>query len=77
MKKSEIKLFCCIADLAMQNGFEISLEKRNYKMKSSALNGVLTNSESEDNGIMLRVYRSDCDDEEESEKDESEEDSED
>ena len=57
MKKRERNLFFAIASYGMDKGFDVSLEKKNAVYSSSALNGVIAQSDNSDDGLILRVYR--------------------
>lgn len=49
-------MFYSLADLAVNSGMEFSFEQRDYTNKSKALNGVLTDSSSQDSGLVLRAW---------------------
>lgn len=55
------RIFYMIAYLAIENGLEISVEQKNTTYQSKTL-GTLATSDTVDNGIVLRVYRPEEDD---------------
>lgn len=54
--KQAAHVFYALADLAVRSGMEFSFEQRNYASRSKALNGVLTESSSQDSGLVLRAW---------------------
>ena len=66
MNKQE--LFGAIAQLAMEQGYEIVLEDKHIDYKSKTL-GNLANIESLDTGVVLRAYPPGKDEEEDEEAD--------
>lgn len=48
-----------VAELAISNGLDISVELKDKNSDSKALNGVLVTSNSNDGSIILRAYKSD------------------
>ena len=57
MKKREKNLFLAIASYGLDKGFDVSLEKKDAVYKSSALNGVIAQTDNSDDGLILRVCR--------------------
>lgn len=49
------KIFKELAKMAMDNGYEVTLENKNIDFKSKTL-GSLANTESLDTGLVLRMY---------------------
>lgn len=54
--KHTTKIFYAIATLAIENGYEISLELKDNKSASKTFGSVSTNDYT-DNGLILRAYK--------------------
>lgn len=60
MKVSKkLQLFCVVAEMAVKHGLDISLELADRQFNSKIMNGTISNSETDDRGLILRAYRPD------------------
>lgn len=57
MTKRTEKLFIYIATQAMERGWEVRLESKDYRIESNIVKGAIQESESRDNGVVLSIYQ--------------------
>lgn len=58
MREEIRELFQTIVESAMDSGFDIKLEWKDYNSSSNSLRGALTDSKYSDNGVVLSIYQS-------------------
>ena len=56
MNEQECYLFLAIAQAGIDAGKEISIEKKRWESKSTTLGGAILDSNTQDNGVILRVF---------------------